>query len=31
MLAETTLETLCRDAELAKVRHAEPEDAMYYI
>lgn len=31
VLAETTLETLCRDAELAKVRHAEPDGAMYYI
>jgi Rrf2 family protein len=31
LLAETTLEALCRDAELANVRHAEREAAMYYI
>ena len=30
-LAATTLETLCRDAEVAKVRHADAEGAMYYI
>ena len=30
-LAATTLDTLCRDAEQAKVRRADAETAMYYI